>query len=80
MQGVLPFALNNAGQMAGTLDCTSSAGALNLFVNTSAVLYTRCPDGETTILLRHRTGAAGVRNQFERHGRWRGLWLEGGAT
>jgi uncharacterized protein (TIGR03437 family) len=55
MQDVLPFALNNAGQLAGTL-LQASPGAVNLFVNNSAVLYS-VSSGATTIL---DTGAAAL--------------------
>ena len=58
MLDVLPFALNNAGQLAGTL-LQPSAGTANLFVNTSAVLY-NVSSGGTTILDTVGTAAFGI--------------------
>src|SRR5271165_2918267 len=48
MQGVLPFALNNNGQLAGSLIDVSTISR-NLFLNSNAVLYT-VSSGATSIL------------------------------
>jgi len=48
MQGVLPFGLNNAGQLDGSF-IQVSAGNLNFFLNSTAVIYT-VADGATTVL------------------------------
>jgi uncharacterized protein (TIGR03437 family) len=48
MQGVLPFALNNAAQLAGS-SIQVSAGVFNLFINSEAVSYT-VGGGATSIL------------------------------
>jgi uncharacterized protein (TIGR03437 family) len=48
MQGVLPFALNNAGQLAGSVIRVAES-SFNLFVNGEAVLYTLA-SGATSIL------------------------------
>ena len=47
MQGVLPFAINNAGQVVGTRILVSSTSS-NVFINSQAVLYL-VSDGTTTL-------------------------------
>lgn len=48
MQNVLPFALNNAGQLVGSL-VQLSAASLNVFFNSGAIVYT-VDGGATTVL------------------------------
>jgi len=48
MQSVLPFALNNAGQLAGS-SISLGSESINLFLNSAAVLYT-VSTGTTTVL------------------------------
>ena len=47
MQGVLPFAINNVGQLVGTRILVSSTSS-NVFINSQAVLYL-VADGTTTL-------------------------------
>lgn len=48
MQGVLPFGLNNAGQMVGSL-VRVSAGSFNIFLDSQALLY-NVAGGATSVL------------------------------
>ena len=48
MQSVLPFALTNSGQLAGTRILVTSSSKANVFLNSQAVLYL-VADGTTTL-------------------------------